>query len=151
MMDFKRECCEGESEVPVAKQMLVLMVRGIFFQMNFPYAQFTTKGITGEYLFPLVWTAVRRLEGLGFKVIAVTCDGVKPNRKFFQMHQSLECLIPGTKIAYRSLNPFTREKHFVYFFSDVPHLMKCIRNCWSHSFAHNQTRGLWVSVIILYQ
>jgi hypothetical protein len=144
IMDFERDCCEGKSELPVAKQMLVLMVRGLFFNLNFPYAQFTTKGITAEYLFPLVWTAIRRLEGLGFKVIAVTCDGAKPNRKFFQMHQAAENNIPGTKIAYRSVNPFVKEKRFVYFFSDVPHLMKTLRNCWSHSFAHNHTRGLWV-------
>lgn len=30
MTDFKKECSEEESEVPVAKQMVVLMVRGIF-------------------------------------------------------------------------------------------------------------------------
>ena len=53
IMDFERDCCEGKSELPVAKQMLVLMVRGLFFNLNFPYVQFTTKGITAEYLFPL--------------------------------------------------------------------------------------------------
>ena len=39
------------------------------------------------------------------------------------MHQAIESTIPGTKITYRSVNPFAKEKHFVYFFSDVPHLM----------------------------
>lgn len=144
IMDFEKHCCEGKSELSVAKQMLVLMARGLFFNLNFPYVQFTTKGITAEYLFPLVWTAIHHL-GLGFKVIAVTCDGAKPNRKFFQMHQAAESTIPGTKITYRSVNPFAKEKRFVYFFSDVPHLMKTLRNCWSHSFAHNHTR-LWVCI-----
>ena len=85
MMDFERNCSKGKSdhELPVAKQMLVLMVRGLFFNLNFPHSQFTTKGITTEYLFPLVWTTIRCLEGLGFKVIAVTCDGAKANRNFF--------------------------------------------------------------------
>ena len=39
-------------------------------------------------------------------MIAVTCDGAKPNQKFFQMHQAAETPIPGTKIVYRSVNPF---------------------------------------------
>ena len=35
MMDFERNCSEEKSELPVAKQMLVLMVRGLFFNLNF--------------------------------------------------------------------------------------------------------------------
>ena len=33
---------------PVAKYILVLMVRGIFVKLNFPYAHFATRGIFGR-------------------------------------------------------------------------------------------------------
>lgn len=32
----------------VAKQMLVFMVRGIFASIDFPYVQYTTRGISGD-------------------------------------------------------------------------------------------------------
>ena len=38
-----------------------------------------------------------------------------------------------------------QEERWLYFFCDVPHLIKTTRNCWSHSFGHGQTRQLWVS------
>ena len=40
IMDFERDYCEGKSELPVAKQIIVLMVRGL---LNFAYVEFTTK------------------------------------------------------------------------------------------------------------
>lgn len=61
-------------------------------------------------------TTINCLEGLGFKVIVVTCDGAKSNRNFFQMHQATESRIPGTKIAYKSMNPFAKGKHLVSLF-----------------------------------
>ena len=36
------------------------------------------------------------------------------------------------------------------FFSDVPHLIKTTRNCFSNSFAHANTRGMWVSFFSLH-
>ncbi len=56
-----------DSEQPqVAKQLLTFMVRGILFNLNFPYAHFasygaTGDGATGDILFPLVWEAICRL------------------------------------------------------------------------------------------
>ena len=71
---------------PVAKYILVFMVRGIFFHLQFPYSHFATCGVTGELLFPIFWEAVRRLESLGLTVISATSDGASSNRKFFRMH-----------------------------------------------------------------
>ena len=45
-------------------------------------------GTTGDKLFPLVWNAVSRLENLGFTVLALCCDGLSANRKFFQLHDA---------------------------------------------------------------
>ena len=66
----------------------------------------------------------------GFHVICVVCDGASCNRKFFCMHGDY-----GLKngVVYKAKNRFSTGKHDVYFMSDVPHLLKTIRNCWSHS------------------
>lgn len=39
---------------PVAKHMLVFMVRGLFFKLNFPYAQFPTLDLSADLLYPMV-------------------------------------------------------------------------------------------------
>lgn len=89
----------------------------------------------------LAWEAIRHLEFCGFKVIAVTCDGASTNRKFIRAHPSLD---KDNKLSYKAKNPYSKEPRWVYFVSDVPHLMKTTRNCWSHSFAHGRKRKLWV-------
>ena len=66
---------------------------------------------------------IRHLEITGFKVIALMGDGVASNRKFFQMH--------STSPHGMMMNPFVdidEVDRFIYFFSDVPHLLKTARN-----------------------
>lgn len=123
---------------PIATHLLALMVRGLFTSCRFPYAHFPTTAVTGDQLFSVVWEAIERLERIGLKVMAVTADGASSNRKFFRMHSS-----SGSTTCYKAVNPYAQERS-VYFFSDVPHLIKTTRNCWSHSGA-NGTRSMWVS------
>lgn len=47
---------------PLAKSMLVLMVRGLLSGFKFPYAQFPCSSLTGEQLYNIFWEAVERLE-----------------------------------------------------------------------------------------
>ena len=121
---------------PVAKYILVLTVRGIFVKINFSYAHFATCGITGDVLFPIIWVVICQLEIIGLKVICITGDGASPNRKFIRMH--------NTGLVYKTPNQFSKEKRFVYFISNPPHLVKTVCNCWSHS-GYNGTRWMTVS------
>ena len=131
----------GNEKTPhVATHVLTLMIRGIFFHLHFPYATFATTTIKSDYLFLIVWEAIERLEKCGFKVIVVTADGASPNRKFFRMHQSDK----DDGLCYKTKNPYASDERYVYFMSDVPHLLKTTRNCWSHSSGHGNTRNLWV-------
>ena len=119
----------------VAKYMLVFMVRGIFIDLIFPYVQFATRNLSSDLL---VWEAIQKLEAAGFMMIAVTCDGASVNLKFFHMH--------GTgKLVHKTTNPYEDPPRSLFFFSDVPHLLKTVRNCWANSFSHSHTRALWVS------
>ena len=137
------------AEPQVAKHiMLVFMVRGLFIPLNFPYAQFATRNLSADLIFPLVWEIVQKLEAAGFKVVAINSDGTSSNRKFYHMHLSPTAVTTeDSTVVYKTKNPYADEDRDIYFFSDVPHLIKTIRNCWSNSFAHSNSRALWVSIL----
>ena len=120
---------------PLANSMLVLLVRGLFNHLEFPYTQFPCTALCGDQMYDLLWEAVGRLELCGFKVLALTCDGLAANRRFFRLHD------PDSKsILYKVANPYAADGRHLYFLADPPHLIKTVRNCWA-----SKTRKLWVS------
>jgi len=131
--------------MPVAKHMLTIMVRGVLTNLCFPYAHYSTIGVAAVELFPIIWESIRTLECVGFKVISITRDGCSANRKFFRMHRLAAGNADSTKPTQKIKNPYSNEERFIYFFVDVPHLLKTVRNCWSNSFGHSHSRALWVS------
>lgn len=137
LLEFESALSEDNSRRPLASTMLVIMVRGLFCHLNYPYAQFGCSNITGDQLFDPVWQAIGRLERLGFYVLALTCDGASPNRRFWKLHSQAK----KGEMVYKVPNPFAADRQ-LYFISDPPHLLKTIRNCW-----HNPTRTLWVSKV----
>ena len=151
-LEHQRRSDTEEDESPfaendIATHMLQFMVRGIFTKLEFPLASIPTREITGDTLFPIVWEAVRNIEESGLKVVLITADGAAPNRKFFHMHKTSS--MTPEEVVYKTPNPYSNDNRDVYFMSDVPHLIKTVRNCWSNSFAHRNSRALWVSEIIL--
>lgn len=132
---------EVENQESLAKSVLVFMVRGLFSKLQFPYAQFPCHKLLGFELYDIFWETVERVERCGFNVLACTCDGLSVNRRFFKLH--------GTgNMVYKAMNPYSDGDRFVYFFSDPPHLIKTVRNCW-----FSDKRLMWVSVYcrILYK
>lgn len=119
---------QGDERPSIAKYVLAIMVRGLLFKLEFPYAHFGTEGITADFLYPLIWEAIRLLEVDGVKVLCITADGASPNRKFFRMHKT-----PDFPFPHKAKNPYAKEERWVFFISDPPHLIKTVRNCWSHS------------------
>ena len=90
-------------------------------------AHFPTKGISGT-LVPMVWAVVKELEGSGFKVTCIVCDGAAPNWNFFKMNASREWEKYG--VPYKTKNIYARDGRCIYFMSDVPYLSKTVHNCW---------------------
>ena len=121
----------------MANSMLVVMVRGLFTRMQFPYAQSPCTNLHGYELCPIFWRAVQRLERCGFNVVACTCDGLSVNRRFFRLHSVQK------KLVHKVTNPYTSDERSVFFFSDPPHLIKTVRNSW-----YNKKRHMWVSVSV---
>lgn len=136
LMNIENEMANKENSV--AKYVLVLMVRGVTTSLKFPLAAFATQSISADFLYPIVWTAISLLEvHLKLPVLFLTCDGASANRKFFSIHR-----LPGFDNINFSENPFDRNRK-IFFISDVPHLLKTARNCFSNSFSHKCTRQLW--------
>ena len=89
LAQLERSCqapAASSSQPELGTKMLCFMVRGLFIRLQFPYAAFPCSVISGNTPFPLVWEAVRRLEGLGFKVLALVADGASPNQKFSKLN-----------------------------------------------------------------
>ena len=133
----------GYEHPSVATHVLVLMIHGAFFKLEFPYAHFGTEGICADEIYPIVWEAIRRLEIDGIKVICITADGDSSNRKFFRMHKS-----PDMSIQYKTKNPYAKDGRWIYFIADPPHLIKTVRNCWSHSSVSG-TRHMKVIITVV--
>lgn len=135
------QLCKGDRETPtVASHMLVVMLRGVFFKLDFPLAHFACTDLTGEQIFSIVWEAVRLVESIDLKVLFITADGAGPNRKFFRMHKGSE-----SGVVYRTINRYSPDgDRWLYFIADPPHLMKTTRNCLHHS-AFGGTRLMTVS------
>lgn len=117
--------------------MLVFLVKGLFGQLQFPYAQFPCDALAGDQMYEPFWDAVGRIELCGFRVLALTCDGLVANRRLFRLHS------PGSQsLVHKVVNPFAPER-FIFFFVDPPHLLKTVRNCWT-----NNKRHLWEYICI---
>lgn len=122
----------SQSELPLAKSVLFIMVRGLTSDLTFAYAQFPVESLKGSQLFPLFWEAVHRLECIGFHVLSCTCDGATSNRRLYHL------LTKSENDKYKVLNKYSKEDRFIYLISDPPHLIKTMRNCFA-------SRPLWVS------
>lgn len=134
------ECEEETPPSKVATHMLLFMIWGLCTSLEFSYAHFAANGAMADLLYAIVWEAVCRIESCGLNVIAFTCDGAAPNRKFFQMHKVGNSKEP----VYKAKNLYSSDRD-IFLYSDVPHLIKTARNCWNNLFSHKNSRALWVS------
>ena len=126
---------EDKSSLEPATSMLVIMIRGLFSNLQFAYAQFPCSSLHGDQLYSIFWEAVCRLERCGFRVLACTCDGLSTNRSFFKIHGADQSMV------YKVKNPYAIDGRDLFFISDPPHLLKTVRNCWE-----SKKRLLWVCI-----
>lgn len=76
-------------------------------------------------------------------------DDAGPNCRFYKMHSS------EGGIVYKTTNPFSEfddagSQRTIYFFSDIPLILKTSRNCLSHPSGDKMTRHMWVSFLPVY-
>ena len=64
----------------LASTVLAFMVKGLFSPLEFPYAHFPCRNLTGDLMFDPFWEAVHRLERLGLKVLYLCIvHGITPS------------------------------------------------------------------------
>uniref|UniRef100_A0A1X7SX00 Transposable element P transposase n=1 Tax=Amphimedon queenslandica TaxID=400682 RepID=A0A1X7SX00_AMPQE len=126
----------NDSDLPpelLSNSMMTFMVKGLFSRLEFPYVYFPSRNVTGYLLFGPFWEAIGRLERNEFHVLGSTSDGASINRRLIRLHSERRYLI------HKTLNPYvTDNTRCFFFFSDPPHLLKTVRNCWA-----SPTRNLW--------
>lgn len=128
---------ESISNQDFATHVNVFLVRGIFSSLIYPFGYFATSGITASQLYSCAMEAVGVLGSIGLETRAFVSDGASVNRKFFK-------LAANSKEDFNwTWNPHNPTKK-IYFFSDVPHLLKTTRNCFENSKWNNNTRNMHI-------
>ncbi|KAK3923507.1 Transposable element P transposase [Frankliniella fusca] len=123
-----------------AKKVLVYLAEGITSNIKDVVAVYSTDDLSSSQLYERTWEVIYHLEDAGIKVLSVTCDGASINRKFIQMHESLD---KSYAYTYCTKNLASGDSRPLFFVLDPPHLLKAIRNAFGNSFAHKKSRKLW--------
>lgn len=124
-IDENEETCTDLSDVQ-ADHALVFLYSSLAQPFHQPVGMFTCKGATkSTKLVTLIVAAIISIEQAGAKVHAVVCDGASTNRGIWN-HFGIEANVnEPVKCSFE--NPFDKNRQ-VYFISDAPHLLKCVRN-----------------------
>ncbi|CAH1712291.1 unnamed protein product [Aphis gossypii] len=108
-----------------ANHALVLMIQGLAENLHQPIAVFTSRGsVKGIDLAKIVTKAILLLENAGVEVLGITSDGASNNRTLWNV---LGVSGKLNQLQNSFVNPFDNTRR-VFVFSDVPHLLKTIRN-----------------------
>ncbi|XP_071499561.1 uncharacterized protein [Diadema antillarum] len=157
--DINNEFREFETQVKkdssseLASHAFVIMVRGLFCSMKQAVAFFPTSTLRSGEIYDCVMRTVLKVETAGLKVRAIVSDGASCNRKFYKM-----CMVHGDGYGHYTMNPAETDRK-IYFFCDVPHLLKTSRNNLENSGFNRQSRNLqigekhirWTHLIQLYE
>ncbi|XP_052130258.1 uncharacterized protein LOC113209909 [Frankliniella occidentalis] len=139
---------------PLAKTMMTYMVKGTSSGIKNVVAAYSCAGTTKEDLYRHSWEVVEKCECSGIKIIAIVCDGSGLNRAFIDMNP------PKTTqhgVTFDTVNPYDPSRS-IFFISDVPHLVKTVRNCFSNSgykkgrkLFKNGEYILWSTIVDLFK
>ena len=91
----------NDHQRPLAKVMLVFMIRGLFTSIKYVYAQFPAASTKGADLLPIFRQVLFRLTRLVICVVATTCDGASDNRRLFSLHDT------KNKMVYKTINVYS--------------------------------------------
>ena len=138
-----------DEETPIASHALVFLVRGLCTNLKHVVAYYFTGNVTSFQLLPLFWKVVGVLETtVKLWVIAAVNDGASPNRKFFALHAKLGGTL-SCGVVYKTPNLFFLAR-MIYFFADVPHLIKTARNCLYNSGYGSRSRFVKFNICCLF-
>ncbi|KAI8780681.1 Transposable element P transposase, partial [Biomphalaria glabrata] len=117
---------KDDSSYQLDTHVLVFYIVGISttFKMSLVKGIFGTESVTPSDIYTSFWKAVQNLQNhCELKVIASTCDKASANVKLHQLHNSQF----DSNICFKPINHCATDR-FIYFISDVPNLLKTVRN-----------------------
>lgn len=121
---------EKQLEPELASKVMAFMVKGVSSNVKHVVASYPVCSPSPRQLYMWTWDVIGALERSGLKVIAYTCDGAPTNRSFIQLLKPVTITASG--VVFDTVNKYAPER-VLYFFSDVPHLLKTIRNAFYNS------------------
>ncbi|KAE8742013.1 hypothetical protein FOCC_FOCC012454, partial [Frankliniella occidentalis] len=148
---------QGPAE-QVSSKVLCYMVKSTAYNVKEVVACYAVQKVTPQQMYAWTWHVIAALERNDIRVIAFVCDGDTTNRAFIKLHTPKTKVKSG--IVFDTVNKAAPERD-LYFFSDVPHLLKTTRNCFYSSRAGKgkgkrcMTKGgkkiVWDYIIRLYK
>ena len=145
-----------EEQPEIATKVLSFMIKGICNSIKEVVASYSMNKLVKEKLFKLTWNVITECERSGVQVICMTSDGNSVNRAFFKMNTPIHPTESG--IVYDTWNNAAPDRP-LYFMSDVPHLVKTIRNNFFNSRPYKNAKRcltlhgekiLWNTIIDLF-
>lgn len=148
---------EKELEETIGTKIMVYMAKGVSNGVKEVVATFATDKLSANQMKVWTWKVIGALERSGLPVIAFVCDGSSVNRAFIKKNKPATPHPSG--VTFDTWNKCARNRK-LFFISDVPHLLKTIRNCMLNSrwdklksrrrMVKNQQRITWDFIIKLY-
>ncbi len=120
----------SEMKDQLADHCLVFIFRPYRSSWVQPIGVFATKGAApGSIISRLLSKAIVALEAVGARVTNVTCDGAQTNKTVWAEYGISGARKKDGKIDCSIDHPTAKEEgEKIWFFQDVPHLFKCVRN-----------------------
>ena len=137
--------------VPVAKEVLVMMLVSLNSNWKIPCGYFFIDGLTGEERANLVRQCLLKAHDVGVLVASVTCDG--PSCNFAMMDELGIKVDPPNNMKTSFPHPAdpSMDVHFVL---DACHMLKLVRNCFSsYGILKDRTGGKinWQYILALHK
>lgn len=114
----------------LASKVFVYMVKGVSSNLKYVIASYPVVNVSPKQMYVWTWEVIGALERSGVMVIAFVCDGAATNRAFIKLNRPATPTISG--VVFDTVNKHAPDR-LIYFFSDVPHLLKTIRNAFYNS------------------
>lgn len=117
-------------EPELATKVMAFMVKGVSSNLKHVVASYPVNNPSPKQMYLWTWSVIGALERSGVMVIAFVCDGASTNRAFIKLHTP--ATITSSGVVFDTVNKHAPDR-LLYFFSDVPHLLKTLRNAFFNS------------------
>ena len=146
-----------ELKKDIASKVLVFLVKGVATDVKEAVCSYPVTSFSPIQLHSWTWHLIGALKRRNILIIAFTCDGCPINRAFIKTHEPSHTP-RKSGVVYATINIHAPHRQ-LFFISDVPHLLKTLRNSLCSSrlgkkgkrcMEKNGEKLVWDHIIRLY-